>query len=277
MITQGDFHIHSPYCPHGSNDLMESYVLEAIEKGLQYITFTEHAPLPKNFNDPTPDQDSAMKWEDIEDYFNEANRLKNQYKEKITIYIGLEVDYIEGYEEEITSFLDQYGKFMDDSILSVHMLKAPNGEYVCLDFSETEFERIIQLFGSVDKVYAWYYRTIKKSIHAQLGSFKPIRVGHITLVEKFSKLFPASTNFKGDIEDILQLMKQNNLELDVNTSGYFKAYNGKIYPDPEIIKLASDLNIPLITGSDSHASNDIARGFDLLPDGIFFTAPAKRN
>ncbi|HHY21833.1 MAG TPA: PHP domain-containing protein, partial [Bacilli bacterium] len=54
-----DGHVHTPFCPHGSKDELEEYVLRAIELGLTGLTFTEHAPLPLSFEDPTPEQDSA--------------------------------------------------------------------------------------------------------------------------------------------------------------------------------------------------------------------------
>ena len=44
----------------------------------------------------------------IEKYIEEAKYYKNKYKDKIKINIGLEVDYLEGYEEFTTKMLDIY-------------------------------------------------------------------------------------------------------------------------------------------------------------------------
>ena len=41
------------------------------------ITFTEHAPLPTNFTDPTPDKDSGMDWKQLESYFHDLDRVEN--------------------------------------------------------------------------------------------------------------------------------------------------------------------------------------------------------
>ncbi|WP_226034831.1 histidinol-phosphatase HisJ [Aquibacillus saliphilus] len=264
MKSIGDFHVHTNFCPHGTTDSMESYVLAAIDKGLEYLTFTEHAPLPKNFIDPTPEKDSAMRWEDIDNYLSEANRLKSLYKNKLIINVGFEVDYIEGFEQDTKELLNQYGDQLDDAILSVHMLKDPNGEYVCIDFSVEEFERIINLFGSVDAVYNCYYRTLEKALSSDLGKYKPIRIGHITLIEKFSKEYKPDAVYENEISAILNIIKDNKFELDANTAGLFKEYCGSSYPSQEIMMLANQLSIPLVFGSDSHASNHIARGFNLL-------------
>ena len=87
-----DGHIHSPYCPHGSSDSFEQYIKKAIEVGVKVMTFTEHFPLPKNFKDPSPENDSAMSEDHLLAYFNELKELKEKYKHSIKINIGVEVD-----------------------------------------------------------------------------------------------------------------------------------------------------------------------------------------
>ena len=76
-----DGHIHSPYCPHGSSDRFEQYIKKAIEVGVMVMTFTEHFPLPKNFKDPSPENDSAMSEDHLLVYFNELKELKEKYKD----------------------------------------------------------------------------------------------------------------------------------------------------------------------------------------------------
>ncbi|MCT2536371.1 histidinol-phosphatase HisJ [Aquibacillus koreensis] len=273
MVLHGDFHIHTNFCPHGSKDDMESYVVTAINKGMKSISFTEHAPLPKAFQDPTPEKDSAMKWEDIDAYFDEANRLKRLYENKLQINVGFEVDYIVGFEGETMEFLNKYGPIIEDAILSVHMLQAPNGEYACVDFSADEFERIIKLFGSVEQVYACYYDTVKQAVQSDLGTCKPMRIGHLTLIEKFSKLYPSKKDFREKIMELLGLIKKKNLQLDINTAGLYKEYCGLTYPNPGIMQQAKEMSIPMVIGSDSHTSKHIGRGFELLPDHMEFVAP----
>lgn len=278
MNFQGDFHVHTNFCPHGSSDRMETYVKTAIEKNLNHLTFTEHAPLPKTFIDPAPEKDSCMKWHDLSDYCSEVNRLQQKYKDKIAIKLGFEVDYLIGREQDTKETLDQIGPLCEDAILSVHMLKAPNGEYVCVDYSDEEFSRIVQLFGSLEAVYKAYYDTVKQSICSDLGQYKPNRIGHITLIQKFSKKFPLQNNEKqkNDISEILALIKEQGYELDVNTAGFFKPYCGESYPPLPIIQQAYSNGIPLVLGSDSHRSNTIAKGFIRLPQELNFSLPQSR-
>ncbi|MBM7540796.1 histidinol-phosphatase HisJ [Amphibacillus cookii] len=264
MIAYGDFHVHTPFCPHGSNDQWEHYILNAIKLGLSEISFTEHAPLPISFQDPVPNQDSAMAWSDLDMYLKKGEQLKLQYKEDIKINIGFEVDYIDGYQEEIQSFLDQYGKQIDDAILSVHMLKAPDNQYVCLDYSATEFANIIKQFQSIEAVYKHYYQTVLSSITVDLGQYKPQRIGHLTLIEKFALKYPSPFNDQTIIDEVLNKIKANHYSLDLNTAGLYKPDCLSVYPKLEVARKAKEIGIELIPGSDSHQSTTIGRGFEQI-------------
>ena len=75
-----DGHIHTPYCPHGTTDSLTHYIEKAIAENFTDITFTEHAPLPQGFIDPTPDKDSGMNPDYLMPYFNDLKQLQKQYR-----------------------------------------------------------------------------------------------------------------------------------------------------------------------------------------------------
>ncbi|MFC0557952.1 histidinol-phosphatase HisJ [Halalkalibacter alkalisediminis] len=260
-----DGHIHTPFCPHGTKDSLHKYCEAAIKHQLTGITFTEHAPLPHSFVDPTPNQDSGMKWSDLDMYLKEVSALKNEYKGYLDILVGLEVDYIEGFEKETTLFLDEFGPKLDDSILSVHFLHI-DSQYVCLDYSPDVFRQASVLLGSVNSVYTLYYQTVLKSIQAGLGHNKPTRIGHITLARKFQNKFPASHSFMTELMSILTEIKKKGYELDYNGAGTMKPLCKEPYPFKEVIQEAINLNIPLVYGSDAHQASSLMNGYDeLLP------------
>lgn len=258
-----DGHIHTPYCPHGTLDPFHLYIEKAIQNGFHEITFTEHAPLPTNFMDPTPAKDSGMDFKKLESYFTDLKRLKKQYKKDIVISTGLEIDYISGFERETISFLNTYGMYLDDSILSVHFLAFQN-EYTCIDFSKTTFLKFIEHVGSPMAVYKLYYKTLMDSITSPLGIYKPKRIGHITLVHKFQHAFPEVVDDHDDIVAILLEIKNQQLQLDVNSAGLVKPYCLESYPAPSYIQLAKQLEIPLIFGSDAHQAKDLHQYYDDL-------------
>ncbi|MBD8068988.1 histidinol-phosphatase HisJ [Bacillus sp. PS06] len=267
-----DGHIHSPFCPHGTNDEFKQYIERAIELGYSEISFTEHAPLPLNFEDPTPDKDSGMDPTKLEKYISYLQKLQKRYKSQININIGLEIDFIKGYEEETRKFLEEYGPYLDDSLLSVHFLEC-QGNYYCLDFSASMFKQMIQVFSSVDAIYENYFDTLHKSITTDLGQYKPNRIGHITLVHKFQKLYPAKKDFRSSILSILNQMKEHRLQLDYNGAGVKKEFCGEPYPPQWVIKEAIKQKIPLVYGSDAHSAKDLEQGFDSLYANHLFTSP----
>jgi histidinol-phosphatase (PHP family) len=258
-----DGHIHTAYCPHGSNDSLDQYVERAIERGFTDITFTEHAPLPKKFTDPAPERDSAMNWPDLESYLKDVESAKKQYESSILIRTGLEVDFIEGFEQDTTDLLNEYGPHLDDNILSVHFLRHA-GRYYCVDFSEEEFGIIADRVGSVEAVYKLYYDTLLQSVEANLGAFKPNRIGHITLVHKFQLMYPCKESFDDRITAILQTVKKNGYSLDYNGAGTVKPLCLETYPPEHIARSAYSIGIPLIYGSDAHAAAGIGQGFDKM-------------
>ncbi|PJZ00232.1 MULTISPECIES: histidinol-phosphatase HisJ [Bacillus] len=262
-MQKRDGHIHTPFCPHGSNDTLRQYAEEALKKGFQSITFTEHAPLPPSFADPTPLKDSAMAHDSLERYIDDISLLKKEYRGQIHIQTGLEVDYIAAFEDEITLLLDTYGPYLDDSILSVHFLRA-GSSYLCLDYDEHTFKELISACGSIEAVYEKYYRSIYSSIVASLGSYKPKRVGHITLVQKFIKLFPYSMSkqIRGLVSQCLNAIGENGMALDFNTSGLRKTYAGGIYIEDWMINEAKQKKIPLVFGSDAHQAGDVGYAYE---------------
>ncbi|KAB7705892.1 histidinol-phosphatase HisJ [Bacillus aerolatus] len=259
-----DGHIHTPFCPHGTKDTLDSYIEEAIRQGFSRLTFTEHAPLPAGFTDSTPTQDSGMNPEKLDAYFASLQRVKQEYAADLTVDIGLEVDFIEGFEKETASFLNEYGSLLDDSILSVHFLKKSSSWY-CLDYSADLFGEMTGIFGSTAAVYEAYFKTVERSIKADLGPFKPKRIGHITLVHKFQKQFPCEADFSSEIDSLLQAIKNNGYEIDFNGAGLRKPLCKESYPPPKVAQQANEMGIPLVYGSDAHQAKDIGQGWkDML-------------
>ncbi len=258
-MIKRDGHIHTPFCPHGSKDAMEEYVERLIALGYTHITFTEHAPLPRDFIDPVPEKDSAIQFGQMDDYLKEIDRLKRKYDGRIVILAGLEVDYIEGYEEGTKELLTKYGPFLDDSILSVHFLKK-DGAWYCLDYSDETFGKMTEAYGGVDAVHEDYYRAVLSSIRSDLGPYKPKRIGHMTLANKFQKLYPTTRSFSRDISTILEAILANGLEVDYNGAGVIKPHCGESYPPEPVIRKAYGMGIPVVYGSDAHTVRGLDQG-----------------
>lgn len=258
-----DGHIHTPFCPHGSKDAFELYIEKAISNNFDEITFTEHAPLPKGFIDPTPEQDSGMDEKDLLDYFQQLKQLKERYQSQIRINIGLEVDYIVGFEQQTRDFLNTYGHYLDDAILSVHFLQH-EGQYDCIDFSKEVYLNFAEKVGGIKVMYSQYYETVKKSIDVDLGPYKPKRIGHPSLIHKFQLAHNEVIDDQMQIKALLDHMKTNGYELDVNSAGLSKSLCKEPYPPYEAINYARAIQVPLVFGSDAHTAKDLHQHFHTL-------------
>lgn len=258
-----DGHIHTPFCPHGTKDDLHAYIEKAIESGFGDISFTEHAPLPSSFEDPAPVKDSGMSFKNLHPYLDAIKQAKDAYKNDIHIRVGLEVDYITGYETETRAFLDEFGPLLDDSILSVHFLHV-NSEYYCMDYSKEVFMEIAHQAGSVEAVYQLYYDTVEASIAADLGRFKPKRIGHPTLVHKFQLAHGEKIDDSHRIKQILGRIAESGCEMDLNGAGFSKPDCLESYPPARFIPFAESLGIPLVFGSDAHSVNGLHKHYGKL-------------
>ncbi|MDN7240223.1 histidinol-phosphatase HisJ [Planococcus sp. N028] len=258
-----DGHIHTPFCPHGTKDSLSLYIEKAIASGFTDISFTEHAPLPSSFTDPTPLKDSGMRQEELYPYIDAVAQAKDAYKEDIRIRVGLEVDFIEGYEEETRNLLDEVGPILDDAILSVHFLQI-DGQYYCVDYSKEFFADIVSKAGSVHAVYDLYYKTVQSSISAELGNYKPKRIGHPTLVHKFQLSHGEKIDDSSQIIGILHRIAEAGYEIDLNSAGFSKPECLESYPPESYIGQAVKLGIPLVFGSDAHSAKGLHNHYSKL-------------
>lgn len=250
-----DGHVHSPYCPHGTKDSFEEYINIALNKGLDEISFTEHLPLPNMPIERKLFDDCAMSYKDTKLYINDVLNLKNKYRDKIKINLGFEVDYVEGYEEELIEILNKYGEYIDDSILSVHFVKYKD-EYRCIDGLD-DFEYLLDKLGSLEKVYDLYYLTLLKAIKSNLGQYKPKRIGHPTLVRKFALKYPYEYKNLDLLKQIVDEIVKNDYEVDFNSAGIRKELCGEKYPSGILFELMNEANIKFVNGSDSHDASTV--------------------
>ncbi|RSU06626.1 histidinol-phosphatase [Vagococcus entomophilus] len=277
LLRKRDGHTHTEYCPHGTVDDVELLIQKAISLGFQEYSITEHAPLPKSiYSEGAGPAEifttGGMAFNDVDHYLNKMARLKQKYKSDLCLHIGFEVDYFDTHLDWTKDFLNEYGPKTDDGILSVHFLPGIDG-LRGIDFSAEDYsEGIVRYYQSFQKAQEAYYDMVLRSLEADLGPFKPTRLGHISLCQKFQDFFQEESSFSPTsqkiIEEILLKVAEKQYSLDLNTAGLYKEFCNDIYPPAELVKKARSLNIPLVYGSDSHDLADIGRGYTKIEQWI---------
>ncbi|MBD3373757.1 histidinol-phosphatase HisJ family protein [candidate division KSB1 bacterium] len=235
----GDFHVHSYLCKHGKGTV-EEYVIDAIEKGLKYIGFSEHIPVP-GLDDP----DGRMELKDFSTYINDIRNARETYHKDISILLAIEADYLPGYMDFISAFVNDHP--FDYVIGSVHFL----GDW---DYSNPALMHRYDEFG-VDLTFQRNYELL--ALAAQTGLYQVI--GHLDQPKKYGHR--AMRNMDSLIQDTLKIIRDNSCALDVNTSGWRKPV-AELYPSLEILKMAKELQVPIMLGSDAHQPGDVAADFD---------------
>ena len=259
-----DGHTHTQYCPHGSGDHVERMIERAIELNFKEYHITEHTPIPENFMkllEPKKELlgDLAMPESEVDRYIKEMLAVKEKYKNKIQIKVGFEVDYLPTKIAWTKDFLNEYGKYCDAGLISVHYAEALN-DWRCVDYRpEDVLNELIPKYGNLENYQNAYYTLVKESVLVDLGPYKPQKIGHLTLVDKFQKEIGVVTSDAIDkqIYELLGLIKEKNYCLDYNHAGLFKPLCGETYPPLKVVNQARNLGIPLVYGSDAHGVEDI--------------------
>lgn len=258
-----DGHVHTPFCPHGTTDSLHAYVEQALVRGIRTLTFTEHAPLPTRFTDPTPDKDSAMALDLLPRYIEEVSQLKRDYAEQLDIRIGLEIDYLPGYVDETFALLEPYRASLDETILSQHFLQV-EGELLPVDFSPETFDVLVSRIGSFEEVLRWYYEALETGLQFPWERLNVARIGHIDLPIKYQKNYSwERANLEESESRLLQKIASRGFGIDFNTAGLRKAACGQPYAIT-VAAEATRLGIPLVLGSDAHIATDVGADFETI-------------
>lgn len=266
-------HTHTELCPHGSGQSTAAMIEKAIELGFTDYCITEHAPLPiellDNYVGPLAGFcESALRLEQVEDYFSLAEGLREQFSGRINIHIGFEVDYLPGLERQTRALLDRYGPRCDTGILSVHFLTDEQGRLHCGDATpELLAACVAPWLDDPQEIYHRYLTLVKQSVEAELGAYAPKRIGHMSLIKRHQDYFHFPEQFDARnmelVREILLAIRARGGELDFNLAGMYKPECNEFYPGMQIAALAAELGVPMVYGSDSHEIDSIGRGYHL--------------
>ena len=239
MIPIADYHMHTPLCGHAVGEPLE-YAEAAVEAGLEEIGFSDHAPFV-HYEDPR----ITMNIKQLPEYYRMMEDVRKKYSNLLRIKIGIEADYIPGYEKKTKAILDDYP--YDFVIGSVHFIKN-------WGFDNPE-ERDRWDEQDVNKVYRDYYELLRQC--AQTGMYDIM--AHVDLVKKFGHR--ATEDFTDEVKKTAQVFKECGVAIEINTAGLRKPIK-EMYPSLWNLKIYAQARIPLTFGSDSHDPIDVGRDFD---------------
>ncbi len=232
-----NYHSHTYRCRHADDTVMdEDYVKEYIKAGFKEIAFTDHAP-QKNVIDTR--KRMRMDYSEKEDYLNSVRYLKEKYKDKISIKVGFEIEYLPEHLEELKELKEE----CDLLVLGQHYvydrknneLKVFN-EKVRPDISDAELDEYYEYIEQAVK-----HDLVKIIVHPDM--FMCVRDKFGPTEEKLAR-------------KIAKLAEKHNIILEINLMEVFKHMCGKqnkiSYPNREFWRIVSEYNVPVMYGIDAH-------------------------
>ncbi|MFP4974919.1 histidinol-phosphatase HisJ [Paenibacillus sp. CN-4] len=233
-----DYHTHHERCGHAVGTL-EEYVRQGIRIGLKQLGLSDHLPLI-HVNPAEYYPEMAMPLEELPRYVEECLELKERYKGQIELRLGLEADYIEGYEDRIRAILEPYP--WDYLIGSVHFL----GEWDITD------HRQVHGWEGKDplEVYRQYYQAVRQSAASGIYDI----IGHMDVIKRFG-YGPDTEEGRAEVRELergaLRQIAEAGIAMELNASGLSKPC-AEMFPSRPVLEEALRLGIPLTLGSDAH-------------------------
>ncbi len=179
-------------------------------------------------------------------YIEEVERIRDEFTGKLSIKVGLEVDYHPGSEAYVEEMIASY--HWDYVIGSVHYI----GNW---GFDNPDYIKIWDDWD-IDDAYVAYFDLVAAS--AATGLFDTI--GHPDLIKKFNhRPTPNSARIIEAEESMLQAVLAAGTALEISSAGLRKPVQ-EIYPNQRIVTRAAELGISFAFGSDAHAPGDVGHG-----------------
>ncbi len=239
-----DYHVHTFRCGHAGG-ASRDFVLQAIERGLGEIAFTDHIPL-YFLAEAARDPKLAMREDQFEGYVAEVEGLRAEFRGTIAVRLGLEADYAEGREEELARWLARAD--WDLVLGSVHWVDG--GWIDDPATSPGRFER-----EGAESLYDRYYRLLAKA--ARSGLFDVLT--HFDLAKKHGHR-PAAPREAAEREAIAAA-KAGGVAVEISSAGLRKPV-AEAYPEPRLLEAIVAAGIPVTFSSDAHAPAEVGWGYD---------------
>jgi len=230
-----NYHTHTKRCGHATGEI-EDYIKRAIECGIKYMGFSDHAP---HICADGHEFKARVPVSEAEEYFSEISALREKYKDKIDIKIGFEMEYYPLLFESMLNDVKKYGA--EYLILGEHFTSEehPDGIHVV---KETDSTEKLKEYADcvVDAIKSGVFTYVA---HPDMFNF--------TGDEKI---------FKEQMRKICVASRNYNIPLEINFMGIRAERN---YPNEAFWEIAGEEKSPVTFGLDAHAAFDAFDGESL--------------
>jgi histidinol-phosphatase (PHP family) len=216
-------------------EAVERFVDTAAERGVAEIGFSEHVYYFRQTRSlwSVPYQTERCVY-DLDAYCEAVIEAKRR---GLPVKLGLEVDYVQGREEETRELLTPYP--WDYLIGSVHFIDGHG------------IDGPPPLVDTVGAEETWRRYEATLTAAAASGLFDVL--GHPDVVKMFGPTLEWSWS------DLLPVL--DGVCLEVSSAGLHKPH-GRLYPEPALLAAAHAASVPITLASDAHAPQNVGRDLD---------------
>ena len=225
-----NYHTHTVRCGHAKGSERE-YIEKAIAEGLTVLGFSDHVPMPfpdgiqSGFRCPI---------EKLEDYVTTLLALREEYKDRINIFIGFEAEYYPELFEPMMKMLSPYP--IDYLIMGQHFVGNERGEV----YNGGAFTNEDKLVRYVDQVIRG----------AKTGAFTyfahPDLIGYVGENEEL---------YRTEMRRLCEAFKELGIPLEFNLLGFEEHRN---YPCDRFWNVVAEVGNEVILGCDAHQPSKVA-------------------
>ncbi len=240
-----DYHVHTFRCGHAGGKSRD-FVLRAIDRGLSEIGFTDHIPLyflAPELRDPK----LAMPEDQFDDYVSEVEGLREEFRGRIDVRLGLEADYAEGHEETLARWLARAD--WDLVLGSVHWVA---GGWI--DDPSTAAGRFAR--EGAEFLYDEYYRLLARAARTRLFDV----LTHFDLPKKHGQR-PSAPRVEAE-DEAIAAAAASGCAVEISSAGLRKPV-GEPYPEARLLRRIVGAGIPVTFSSDSHAPAEVGWGYEM--------------
>ena len=233
-----DCHLHTSFSDDSTTPV-EFQVEKAISLGMEHICITDHMDM---------DYPGGEFLLDTDRYVEKILDIREKYKDKIDISMGVELGLQEHLQERLSRYIEKYP--FDFVIGSMHLI---HGE-------DPYYQEIFKRTGD-EQAYREYFQQTLKNLYTAPDIDT---LGHLDYVVRYGPDTPAGYpdhRFDEIIDEILRTIIGKEIALECNTAG-LKYELGFPNPHGSVIRRYLELGGEMITlGSDSHRTEHLGYAF----------------
>ncbi len=219
-----NYHTHT-YRSHHASETPEEYVLRAIDCGIEYMGFSDHAPFVCGNGS---ESGFRVYTAEAKDYCDEIKALAEKYKDKIDIKVGYEMEYYPDDFDRMLKFATESGA--EYLILGGHFLSDESlGGLHCA--KETDD-----------------YELLKKYVKTIVNGIKTKKYTYIAHPDCLFYT-PDKELYREELRKICVASREYNIPLEINFLGI---RTNRHYPNEIFYSVAGEEKAPITFGFDAH-------------------------